>query len=163
MFSLIKEIHYRSHKLNIIIFSACHMFTSHFKVFLLSICILSIYVYIHHYYYNHYDLEYSKNMNFSLPPFFFFFFLFFISNQLSAYITALCLNEQDVFCPPLSIRLFFSFFYLPSSLSLSLPLFACFRRSNKITSVCCRPTMTKDEKRDREDFKGRCMLYNTTR
>jgi len=45
---------------------------------------------------------------------------------------------------PLSIYLFF-FFYLPISSSL-----AGFRRSNKITSVCCRPTMTKDEKRDRE-------------
>lgn len=47
---------------------------------------------------------------------------------------------------PISIYLS-SFFFL---FLLSTLFYACFRRSNKITSVCCRPTMTKDEKRDRE-------------
>lgn len=50
------------------------------------------------------------------------------------------------------------------SLSLSLSFFlslSCFRRSNKITSMCCRPTMTKDEKGDRGETSRADACYIT--
>jgi hypothetical protein len=68
--------------------------------------------------------------------------------------TTLRLNEPDLSCP--SVNLSFLFFYLPACTS-----FGCFRRSNKITSMCCRPTMTKDEKRHRKKTSRADACYTT--